>query len=109
MSDPASRKQRGAARLVILDGPRQGTAFPLVMQETLVGRIDSAQFVIDDATVSRLHARLLLGEDAVTVEDLDSREGTWVNGAAVKGPMRLNDGDQVAFGDVVVSFHRDEA
>ncbi len=92
------------ARLVITVGRGEGTVFPLILDEVLVGRIDSAHLVLDDSTVSRLHARLTRGEGGVHVEDLGSREGTWINGVAVRGPHPLAPGDTVAFGDVVVGY-----
>ncbi|MFN7133662.1 MAG: FHA domain-containing protein [Myxococcales bacterium] len=92
------------ARLQITTGRGSGTVIPLILAETLVGRIDSAQLVLDDSTVSRLHARLTVSGDQVFVQDLESREGTWVNGVAVRGPHRLSPGDLVAFGDVLVRF-----
>jgi pSer/pThr/pTyr-binding forkhead associated (FHA) protein len=93
------------ARLLIAAGPRAGTLFPLIFGETLVGRIDSAQLVLEDSTVSRLHARLSLRRDGVWIEDLGSREGTWINGVVVRR-KRLNEGDRIAFGDVLLVFER---
>jgi pSer/pThr/pTyr-binding forkhead associated (FHA) protein len=94
------------ARLVLALASGAGTVFPLILKETLVGRIDSAHLLLDDQTVSRLHARFSLEKDRVLVEDLDSREGTWVNGVLVKSHL-LADGDQVAFGDVCAVVHID--
>ena len=92
-------------RLLLDTGPRAGTVYPIFLKHTLVGRIDSAQLVFDDLSVSRLHARLDIEKDGVWVEDLDSCEGTWINGQAVRR-ARLADGDRVAFGDAVVIFQR---
>jgi len=92
-------------RLVFEEGARSGTVFPIILQETLVGRIDSAQLVLDEASVSRLHARLVLEKGEVWVEDLDSREGTWVNGVAVRR-VKLFDGDHICFGDAALRFER---
>ncbi len=86
-----------------MEGPRAGTVFPLILKEMLVGRIDSAHLVFDDKTVSRLHARIVLEDDGVYVEDLLSREGTWVNSVVVGQRRRLAAGDRVAFGAVGVS------
>ena len=97
--------RRSGSRLV-LSGARDGTVFPLVLAETLVGRIDSAQIVFEDASVSRIHARLILEAGAVVVEDLQSREGTWVNGVAVLR-QALADGDEIAFGDMTVAYRCD--
>lgn len=109
MKRSSSQTRRVAARaphfrLIVADGPRAGTVFPLILKETLVGRIDSAHLVLEDVSVSRLHARLTLRADGVHVEDLHSLEGTWVNGLAIAGATRLADGDQISFGDVVLAF-----
>ena len=92
------------ARLVFEDGPRQGTVFPIILKETLVGRIASAELVLDAPSVSRLHARLTIDVSGVWLEDLDSREGTWINGVAIRCRTLLNDGDRICFGDAVLRF-----
>ena len=68
--------------------------------ESIVGRSRTCQIHIPETTVSRQHARLTsssLGE--VTVEDLGSSNGTFVNGEKIEGRRRLVDGDQVLVGD----------
>ncbi|MGC4113083.1 MAG: FHA domain-containing protein [Myxococcales bacterium] len=97
-------KPGAAGRLVLETADRQdGTVFPIILKHTLVGRIDSAQLVLDDLSVSRLHARLDVEPSGVFIVDLDSREGTWVNGIAVRR-ARLSDGDHLAFGDALVRY-----
>jgi pSer/pThr/pTyr-binding forkhead associated (FHA) protein len=91
-------------RLTITEGPGAGTVFPLILKETLVGRIDSAHLVLDHLSVSRLHARIVLKDDNAYVQDLHSREGTWVNGVAVGVPRKLENGDILSFGDVVATY-----
>jgi len=108
MSSAASRgkafKPGAAGRLVLETADhRDGPVFPIILQQTLVGRIDSAQLVLDDLSVSRLHARIEIEPPGVYVVDLVSREGTWVNGVAGRR-ARLKDGDRVAFGDAVVRY-----
>ena len=104
MADPPSTSVSDASRVVLTDGPRAGTVFPLILKETLVGRIDSADLILEDVTVSRLHARLFRKDEKVFIEDLHSREGTWVNSVVVGIPRQLQEGDSIAFGDVVVTF-----
>ena len=64
----------------------------------VVGRGVGSDLQIDDESVSRRHARFRLECDNVLVEDLSSRNGTWVNGAAVSTPRLLNHGDRVSIG-----------
>lgn len=98
-------------RLAIVRGPERGTVLPLLLAETLIGRIDANHLVVDDPSVSRLHARLSLGVDGVRVEDLGSRSGTFVNGRRIDGPTRLRDGDELVVGTVafVLSWNGESA
>jgi pSer/pThr/pTyr-binding forkhead associated (FHA) protein len=91
-------------RLTIVEGPGAGTVFPLILKETLIGRIDSAHLVLDHLSVSRLHARIVLKDEHAYIQDLHSREGTWVNGVAVGVPRKLENGDVLCFGDVVANY-----
>ncbi len=105
MAKIQAKSSSAVARLIFTEGERANTIFPLFLKQTLVGRIDSADLLLEDSTVSRLHAKLILeGKGEVYVEDLDSREGTWVNSVAVHGRVKLKDGDYIAFGDVVILF-----
>lgn len=68
--------------------------------ESIIGRSRMAQVHINESTVSRQHARILaspLGE--VTIEDLGSSNGTYVNNEKIEGRRRLADGDRVHVGD----------
>jgi len=54
--------------------------------------------LLDDATVSSLHARLTPQGDQVVVEDLGSRNGTLLNGRRLKAPTALSPGDRLGIG-----------
>jgi len=90
--------------LAIVRGPRRGTVLPVVLPETLVGRLDSNAIALDDASVSRIHARLTRAGHGVTLEDVGSRTGTFVNGRRLDGPVLLHDGDEVTVGDIAFVF-----
>jgi pSer/pThr/pTyr-binding forkhead associated (FHA) protein len=77
--------------------------FPLVLRETLIGRIDSNHVVLDDPSVSRIHAKLILGRDGVEIEDCGSTLGTQVNGDLVDR-ARLREGDVIKVGAVLLTF-----
>jgi hypothetical protein len=66
--------------------------------EFAVGRNASCQLSLDDPLVSRRHALLLVGPDAVTVEDLGSRNGVVVNGERIQGRVLLRAGDRIQIG-----------
>ena len=72
-----------------------------VTSALVLGR-QAADLVIEDPQVSRRHASVRPAGDALEVEDLGSRNGTWVNGARVGGVTRLAPGDQVRLGDTVL-------
>jgi pSer/pThr/pTyr-binding forkhead associated (FHA) protein len=60
----------------------------------------------DDEFVSTVHARLFRRGDDLLVEDLGSRNGTFVNGEQVNAPTRLKRGDRVQFGQTVGEVQR---
>ena len=68
-----------------------------------VGRAIRADFVIDAALVSRLHCRLEADDERLNVVDLDSTNGTWVNGKRV-GRARLADGDRLRIGRIELTI-----
>jgi DNA-binding winged helix-turn-helix (wHTH) protein len=86
-----------------------GTAIrvPLVPGPNIVGRStdgeDDMDGDIDARTISRQHARISLGEVA-TIEDLDSKNGTWLDDERVSGPRNLADGARVRLGSVTFLF-----
>jgi len=70
----------------------------------LVGRAPSADLRLDDPRVSRLHARIEMREDGVSVEDLGSRNGTAVDGSVVQGSRLLAIDDEIAIGSATIIF-----
>lgn len=70
---------------------------PLYGGENVLGRDESATMV-DDTTVSRRHVRVVIDADAVTIEDLGSRNGTWVADRPLTGRAPINEGDSIRMG-----------
>ncbi|WP_394842145.1 sigma 54-interacting transcriptional regulator [Pendulispora brunnea] len=69
-------------------------------REWLIGRARDAQIIANDAEVSRHHAKLMFANGALTVEDLGSRNGTLVNGHALRSAtVRIGPGDIVVIGE----------
>ena len=64
-----------------------------------IGRSSGAEFTVDAALVSRLHCRLTAGASELQVHDLDSTNGTFVNGTRVTDAI-LKDGDRLGVGRV---------
>jgi DNA-binding winged helix-turn-helix (wHTH) protein len=77
---------------------------PLNEGDNLVGRGPDAAVWIEAPGVSRHHARIRLDGDEATLEDLGSKNGTYLRGRAVTAPSPLADGDQIRIGSVVITF-----
>jgi len=74
-------------------------AYPLRLGKNTIGRQDDNSVVLDDTTISRHHAVLYMERNAVTLQDLGSSNGTYVNGARLgSGRVRVELGAQVRFG-----------
>jgi DNA-binding winged helix-turn-helix (wHTH) protein len=77
---------------------------PLNPGDNILGRAPDAAVWIDAPGVSRHHARIRLEGAGATVEDLGSKNGTYLRGELVTAPSALSDGDQIRLGSVVVTF-----
>jgi pSer/pThr/pTyr-binding forkhead associated (FHA) protein len=73
-----------------------------------IGRDASCDLAIADMTVSRLHAQLERTPDGWLLSDLESTNGTRVNGWRVRGKVPVRAGDLVSFGNLEVIFSRSE-
>jgi hypothetical protein len=85
--------------------PPEGSMHPIMQDEVTVGRSDANGIVLSDASVSSRHARILRAGGAFVLEDLGSRNGTFVNGDKVTEKRPLADGDVVRFGKVLLTFN----
>ena len=65
-----------------------------------IGREPSSSVCINDASVSRGHARITIDGDRATIEDMQSKNGTAIMGEPITGPTLLKDGDEIEFGHV---------
>ncbi len=90
-------------RLTALSGPLKGSVFPLTPGEISIGRHTSNQICVGDLRVSRRHCLLRCNRDRFTLVDLESRNGSFVNGVPVK-ERELEEGDRIEIGDSVFLF-----
>jgi pSer/pThr/pTyr-binding forkhead associated (FHA) protein len=74
--------------------------FVLAPGVNTVGREPSSTVCVNDPSVSRGHARIVIHEEEATIEDLNSKNGTQVMGQVITEPTVLNDGDEIEFGHV---------
>ena len=82
--------------LIILadNGPLKGLQW-LVNSELIIGREESCDIVIPDRQVSRQHARIYPSNEGVFLEDLGSKNGTYLNSQRIVNPQQLHEGDEI--------------
>jgi pSer/pThr/pTyr-binding forkhead associated (FHA) protein len=98
------------AKLVIRNGGFDGMEYPLQAEETLIGRNPTTDITLLDEGISREHAIILYdaASDSYSLEDLQSTNGTQVNGKRVRS-VTLADGDEVRVGRTLFRFSRDKS
>ena len=77
---------------------------PLVEGENILGRAEDAAFALDAATISRRHARIVISGPRAVLEDLGSKNGTYLRGSRLAAPSPLSDGDEIRLGRVLLRF-----
>jgi pSer/pThr/pTyr-binding forkhead associated (FHA) protein len=85
-------------QLIVVQGKPEGKVIPLTMPIFKIGRGENCQLRPNSELVSREHAEFSLSKDSVSVRDLGSRNGTLVNGKALKDSCPLKDRDLVQVG-----------
>ncbi len=95
------RSARDKAYLIVLAGSNVGEMHRLEPGESIIGRGTAATIRLGDDGISRRHARVVLENNAVRIEDLGSSNGTLVNGSLVKEAV-LKDGDKIQFGSTTI-------
>ena len=85
------------APVKLLIEPAEGPAFKCIfdMESMIIGRASTSDLLISDPFLSRHHARLFQQNGQLFIEDLDSRNGTEVNGSLIHGPLILVEGDSI--------------
>jgi DNA-binding winged helix-turn-helix (wHTH) protein len=78
--------------------------FPLGGGEHVIGRDPDVSIRIDASTVSRRHARIVVGPAGAVLEDFGSKNGTFHGGEKVSSPVPLADGDSIRIGSQVLTF-----
>jgi DNA-binding winged helix-turn-helix (wHTH) protein len=97
---PAARSSGGIVCRLLWDGRE----IALQPGENVLGREPEAAVWIDDSAVSRRHARIVVGRDGATLEDLGSKNGTKLRGKKIRSVERLADRDAVQIGPASMVF-----
>ncbi|MCC7105750.1 MAG: FHA domain-containing protein [Chloroflexi bacterium] len=85
-------------RIVVLEGEPALAKIEVDAGDILIGRADYCTVTVDHPDVSREHARIARSGGGVAILDLESRNGTLVNGERITGPRALRNGDLVVIG-----------
>ncbi|MEO8584695.1 MAG: FHA domain-containing protein [Acidobacteriota bacterium] len=80
-----------------------GRTFPLASGENVLGRDPAAEVFLDDTAVSRRHARITVSGSKAMLEDLGSKNGTFLGGKPVTTPVLLRDVDAILLGSVLLT------
>jgi Nif-specific regulatory protein len=88
-------------KLVALEGPRAGEVFNLAAGEVSIGRDDANVLRLDDLQVSRPHCIVRVSECGATIEDLNSRNGVYVNDTPARHESLAN-GDHIRIGNTIL-------
>jgi hypothetical protein len=100
---PVPTPQDGYA-LRFISGKYQGGEFPLPSnREIVVGRSSELDMVLVEDMVSRRHAKIIVTDDQIFIQDLGSTNGTFVNGEKIKR-ARLNEGDRILIGTSIIKL-----
>lgn len=88
------------AKLVILSEGMTGRSHELTVDKTTIGRVDDNTFPIAEASISSHHCEILLRGTDVVVHDLNSTNGTFINGEKVTGEAVLKPGQTLRLGQI---------
>lgn len=95
-------------QLVVVAGPDQGRAFPLLEENLLVGRSRATSTRLSDPHVSRIHCQVHLENGRVIVSDFESAGGTYVNGQRITAPYALRPGEVIQVGRTQLRLQSDD-
>lgn len=96
-------------KLIIQDDEGKTTVVPLIREELTIGRQEGNTIRLTERNVSRRHAKLLRGQEAIVIEDLDSYNGVRVNGSRIQGKAEIKEADRVQIGDYLIEVKAEQA
>ncbi len=105
--DPRDQREEGDAASGVCWLISVARTLALRAGEQILGRDPKADLPLDSPKISRRHARIVVSAPHATIEDLGSKNGTFVRGVRIRGPMELRDGDKVRIGRLTFVFRVD--
>lgn len=98
-------KGRSVLEVILVRVTKNGsiTPVPLTHERTLVGRLDDCHIRVPVAGISRKHCEIIIADGSISINDLGSSNGTYVNQDRITGSVPLCAGDLISFGGLV--FH----
>ncbi|APT91607.1 signal peptide protein [Corynebacterium phocae] len=100
---PRAQKRESARQIAVVEGPYKGSHMELgVLEELTIGRANDCHFVTGDDYSSAHHSRLFRRGSEWFVEDLESRNGTFVDGFRIDQPERIGVGSNIKMGRTTV-------
>lgn len=97
------------AALIILEGPQPGLRYALNAERVRIGRGPDSEISLASSRVSRNHAQIHRVGDEYFVEDLGSRNGTFINGLPIRGRIPLGPGDRLGVGEFTFGLEEETA
>jgi len=97
----AASRRDGVSRWIV-SGDRR---IPLGDGHNIIGRDPASTVVLDVPGVSRTHARIVVGPDGATLDDLGSKNGTKLAEQPVTASVALHDGDRIQIGPILIVYH----
>ena len=94
------------AYLTVIGGPNEGQIEELNRPKSVLGRQADCDVWISHPDASRHHAHVLFINDDCFLEDLHSRNGTFLNDRRIRGKRKIGEGDRIRVSDTVFEFHR---
>ena len=91
--------------LEILTKDKSKIVFRIKEGRSTIGRNINNTIVIDDKMISNYHAVIVNENDEISIEDLESRNGIFLNGLRIENSVKLNDGCIIKLGSTMLRFH----
>jgi len=102
----AKQQKVKGSKLVVIEGPLNGTVIPLGNVQITIGRAPDSTLIIDDDYASSRHARIYPSEGSWVVEDLGSTNGTWIDRTRITSPTVLPVGAPLRVGRTTLQIQK---